>query len=76
MKMNKRRECGEPIRFRMAHPSDIDSLADLRWRLGTADSPPNDFIKKQAFIEAFRSALPKIDNHATSEPALIASAIR
>jgi GNAT superfamily N-acetyltransferase len=49
-------------RLRMALPSDIDSLADLRWRLCTEDSAAYDTREKQAFVEAFRSTLPKIDD--------------
>lgn len=50
-------------RFRLAAPADTDTLADLRWRLATDDSPIEDFREKTAFVEAFRCALPAVDQH-------------
>ena len=45
----------------MAVPADIESLADLRWRLSTDDLPITNPLERKEFIAAFCSALPGIE---------------
>lgn len=58
---NEQQVDGDIFRFRLAVPTDIDSLADLRWKLCTDDSPVTD----NKFTEAFCSALQNIEDHNT-----------
>lgn len=48
--------------IRRAKASDINALADLRWRLCT-DDLSNDAIKKEKFIEVFCTTLPDIESN-------------
>ncbi|WP_050749385.1 GNAT family N-acetyltransferase [Candidatus Regiella insecticola] len=50
------------ITLRRAKTSDINTLAELRWKLCTDDSP-NNTIKKRKFIEEFCTTLPNIENN-------------
>jgi hypothetical protein len=52
---------GDTVRFRLAVPADIESLADLRWRLSTDDLPITNPLERKEFIAAFCSALPSIE---------------
>jgi len=45
----------------LAVPADIESLADLRWRLSTDDLPITNPLERKEFIAAFCSALPGIE---------------
>ncbi len=56
------KKCSEDaVQFRLAAPDDIESLADLRWRLSTGDLPTNTSLERKEFIAAFCSALPSIE---------------
>ncbi|WP_339057000.1 GNAT family N-acetyltransferase [Candidatus Regiella endosymbiont of Tuberolachnus salignus] len=52
----------DTIVIRQAKASDINALAELRWRLCTNDLP-DDTIKKRKFIEEFCTTLPNIENN-------------
>ena len=56
------KKCNEgAVRFRLAIPADIESLAYLRWRLSTDELPVSNPLERKEFIAAFCSALPSIE---------------
>lgn len=57
---SQRQLAGNNYKFRQAVPEDIESLAELRWRLCTDDVLTVDPLGKNNFIEVFKSALPEI----------------
>ena len=50
------------FRFRLAEPRYLEALADLRWRLCTDDLPVAESHERAAFMVAFRTALPNIED--------------
>ncbi|ACQ68713.1 GNAT family N-acetyltransferase [Candidatus Hamiltonella defensa] len=66
--LDKRNDRGDILRFRLSTPVDIGSLAALRWKLCTDDSPVTDSSARKKFIAAFQSALMNIEEQGRFVP--------